>query len=293
MIQQTQWVSISSGDLTAEIDPQGAQLSRLRDRAGRDLLWDGNPSVWNGRAPLLFPIVGALAGGAYRLGAKVYRLPRHGFARNRLFELVGESSADAVFRLKADEASFEVYPFRFELDIHYALAASTLTVSALIHNRGNADMPASFGYHPAFRWPLPFGRTRSSHFIEFAQDEPATVRRLDTDGLLAPARHATPIAGRRLALADNLFEDDALILDAIRSRSVLYGAGDGPRLRVRFADAPYFGIWSKPQAQFICLEPWHGIADLAGFSGDFTTKTGIFMVAPGAAVPIEMQISLL
>jgi galactose mutarotase-like enzyme len=293
MGRESHWVSISSGDLTAEIDPQGAQLSRLRDRAGRDLLWDGDPAVWNGRAPLLFPIVGALAGGAYRLGAKVYRLPRHGFARNRLFELVRVSAADAMFRLKADAASQEVYPFQFELDIRYSLYSSTLTVSALIHNRGDADMPASFGYHPAFRWPLPFGRSRSSHFVEFAEDEPAPVRRLDADGLLAPARHASPIAGRRLALDDNLFVNDALILDAIRSRSVLFGADDGPCLRVGFANAPYFGIWSKPQAPFVCLEPWHGIADVAGFSGDFTAKTGIFMVAPGTPVPIEMQISLL
>jgi galactose mutarotase-like enzyme len=293
MARQTHWVSISSGDLTAEIDPQGAQLSRLQDRAGRDLLWDGDPSVWNGRAPLLFPIVGALAGGAYRLGAKIYRLPRHGFARNRLFELVSVSPTDAVFRLTADAASIEVYPFQFELDIRYAIEASTLTVSALIRNKGDADMPASFGYHPAFRWPLPYGQPRESHFVEFAEDEPAAVRRLDADGLLTPARHRSPIAGRRLALADSLFNDDALIFDAIRSRSVLYGAEDGPRLHVGYANAPYFGVWSKPHAQFICLEPWHGIADLAGFSGDFTTKTGIFMVAPGSAVPIEMQISLL
>lgn len=293
MAHQTHWISISSGDLTAEIDPQGAQLSRLRDRAGRDWLWDGDPSVWNGRAPLLFPIVGALAGGAYRLGAKVYRLPRHGFARNRLFELVRVSAVDVVFRLKADAASMAVYPFQFELDIRYALQASTLSVTALIRNRGAADMPASFGYHPAFRWPLPFGQARSSHFIEFAEDEPAAVRRLDADGLLAPVRHVSPIAGRRLALADALFENDALILDEIRSRSVTYGDAGGPRLRIEFAGAPYFGIWSKPRAQFICLEPWHGIADLAGFSGDFTTKTGIFILAPGAAVPIEMQISLL
>jgi galactose mutarotase-like enzyme len=287
------WVSLTSGNLTAEVDPLGAQLSSLRDRAGRDLLWDGDPSVWTGRAPLLFPIIGTLAGGSYRLGSKIYQLPRHGFARGKLFDIVKTTSASAAFRLKADEASFQVYPFRFELEVEFALEGPTLSVTTYVRNAGAEDMPASFGYHPAFRWPLPFGRARSSHYIEFASDEPAPIRRLGADGLLSPERHPTPIFQRRLALADALFQDDVIIFDEIRSRSVTYGADDGPRIRVSYPDAPYLGLWTKPRANFICIEPWHGIADLAGFSGDLRAKTGVFMVAPGAAMAITMAITLL
>jgi galactose mutarotase-like enzyme len=287
------WVSLTSGNLTAEVDPLGAQLSSLRDRAGRDLLWDGDPSVWTGRAPLLFPIIGTLAGGSYRLGSKVYQLPRHGFARGKLFDIVETTTARAAFRLKADEASFQVYPFRFELEVEFALEGPTLSVTTYVRNAGAEDMPASFGYHPAFRWPLPFGRPRSSHYIEFASDEPAPIRRLGADGLVSPERHPTPIFQRRLALADALFQDDVIIFDEIRSRSVTYGADDGPRIRVSYPDAPYLGLWTKPRANFICIEPWHGVADLAGFSGDLTAKTGVFMVAPGAAMPITMAITLL
>ena len=291
--QQSLWVSLSSGDLTAEVSPLGAQLSSLRDRAGRDLLWDGDPSVWSGRAPLLFPIIGTLAGGGYRLGSKIYQLPRHGFARGKLFDIVETTSASAAFRLKADEASFQVYPFRFELEVHFALDGPTLTVATYVRNTGGEDMPASFGYHPAFRWPLPFGRTRSSHFIEFESEEPAPIRRLNANGLLTPERHPTPVARRRLELADTLFQDDVIIFDEIRSRSVTYGADDGPRIRVSLPDMPLFGLWTKPRANFICIEPWHGIADPDGFSGDFKTKPGVFMVAPGAALPMTMAITLL
>jgi galactose mutarotase-like enzyme len=291
--QQDQLVSLTSGDLAAEVNPLGAQLSALRDRAGRDLLWDGDPSIWTGRAPLLFPIVGTLAGGCYRLGSTIYRLPRHGFARGKLFELVVATSASAAFRLKADEASLQIYPFRFELEVQFALDGATLSVTTHVRNAGDEDMPASFGYHPAFRWPLPFGRARSSHFIEFASDEPAPVRRLDADGLMTPEGHPTPIYQRRLALEDSLFQNDVIILDEIRSRSVTYGADDGPRLGVSFPDSPYFGLWTKPKANFICIEPWHGVADPAGFSGDFRAKPGVFVVAPGAALPIQMAITLL
>jgi len=291
--QQSQWVSLSSGDLTAGIDPMGAQLSTLRDRAGRDLLWGGDPSVWAGRAPILFPIVGTLAGGGYRLGSKTYHLPRHGFARGKLFDIVGATSAAAAFRLRADETTLQIYPFRFELEVRFALEGPTLVVTTYVRNAGDEDMPASFGYHPAFRWPLPFGRARSSHHIEFESEEPAPIRRLNANGLQTLERHPTPVSHRRLELADALFQDDVIIFDELRSRSVTYGAEDGPRIRVDFPGMPLFGLWSKPRADFICIEPWCGVADTDGFSGDFRTKPGVFIVAPGAALPITMTITLL
>jgi galactose mutarotase-like enzyme len=285
-------VRLSSDFLSADIDPKGAQLSALRDREGRDLLWDGDPAVWAGRAPLLFPIVGVLVGGNYRLGSKSYTLPRHGFARNRMFSVESTNPTAAVFRLSDDEDTLRVYPFRFNLDIQFRLGGPTLSVTATIRNDGGEVMPASFGYHPAFRWPLPYGQPRAAHFIEFATDEPDAVRRLDSAGLLTPDRHPTPIVQRRLLLQDSLFEGDALILDRVRSRSVVYGSAAGPRLRVEFADAPYLGIWSKSGAQFICIEPWHGISDAAGFAGDFRDKSGMNLIAAGGSFSTTMTISL-
>jgi galactose mutarotase-like enzyme len=290
---QSKCISLSSGELTASVSSLGAQLSTLRDHAGRDLLWDGDPSIWSGRAPLLFPIVGALAGGSYRLGSTSYRLPRHGFARGRQFEIVDSTSTSAVFSLKSDAASLLMYPFRFELEVSFALDGPALSVTTSVHNAGDADMPASFGYHPGFRWPLPFDQPRSSHFIEFANEEPAPIRRLNPDGLLTAERHPTPLSQRRLALADALFQNDAIIFDEIRSRSVTYGAEVGSRIRVSYPDAPYLGLWTKPRANFICIEPWHGIADPVGFSGDFRTKPGVFAVAAGAAFPMKMIITLI
>jgi galactose mutarotase-like enzyme len=285
-------VRLSSDALSADIDPKGAQLSALRDRDGRDLLWNGDAAVWAGRAPILFPIVGVLVGGNYRLGSESYSLPRHGFARNRVFSLVSANSTEAVFRLSDDEETQRVYPFRFNLDIRFKLAGPTLSVTATIHNRGDETMPASFGFHPAFRWPLPQGEARASHFIEFAADEPDAVRRLDSAGLLTGESHPTPIVQRRLALKDELFESDALILDRVRSRSVVYGSAAGPRLQVSFADAPYLGIWSKPGAQFICIEPWHGVSDAEGFSGDFRDKLGVKLIAAGNSFSTTMGIAL-
>jgi galactose mutarotase-like enzyme len=291
--QQLPWVSLNSGELFAQIDPWGAQLSTLRDPQGRDLLWNGDPTVWAGRAPLLFPIVGMLAGGQYRLGSKTYRLGRHGFARGSAFAVTHATASTAVLSLTANDDTRRAYPFQFALDVHFELTGTTLSVTAWVRNQGDADMAASFGFHPAFRWPLPFGRPRSSHFIEFESDEPAPVRRIDSAGLLTPTRQPTPIVQRRLTLVDSLFQDDVVIFDQLESRHVIYGAGDGPRIRVCLADAPYFGVWTKPGANFICIEPWHGITDPENFAGDFTEKPGVFMIAPGGARAVKMAITLI
>jgi len=290
---QNSWIPLRSAELYAEVNPLGAQLSVLRDASGHDLLWNGDPAVWAGRAPILFPIVGELAGGKYHLGEKTYALSRHGFARGKPFSVVAATAGSAIFRLAADESTLAVYPFQFELDVRFAVDGATLALTTSVRNLGDTNMPASFGYHPGLRWPLPYGRERSAHFIEFDTEEPAPIRHLNSAGLVKPEPYPTPISNRRLRLEDGLFTNDALIFDQVDSRSVTYGAADGPRIRVSFPDAPYLGIWTKPGAPFICIEPWHGMADPAGFTGDFTTKPGIFTVPPGGVQSIEMALSLI
>ena len=285
-------VTISSDTLTAEVSCYGAELQRLTTTSGADLQWSGDPAVWHGRAPILFPVIGLLEGGRYWLDGKVYAMPKHGFARHSTFEVIATTTSSAEFRLAASEATRAIYPFEFQLDIDFELSASMLTVGAVISNHGDVAMPASFGFHPALRWPLPFGIPRANHRIRFDCDEPAPVRRIDADGFLTPEPHPSPIVGDTLKLRDELFVDDALIFDRLNSRHVRYGADDGPQLEVGFADFPTLGVWTKPGAQFICIEPWHGFSDPVGFSGDIREKPGSFEVAPGGSKTLSMSISL-
>jgi galactose mutarotase-like enzyme len=292
MSDDSAWLTISSGALTAQINPLGAQLSTLRDSSGLDLLWDGNPAFWNGRAPLLFPIVGTLAQGTYRLAGKSYALPRHGFARNKPFGVLTASSTKAVLLLEADDTTRAVYPFDFQLQMGFEVRGSTLVVTARVMNDGAVAMPASFGYHPAFRWPLPFGAPRAQHAIEFALEESEPIRRLDAAGLLTPVCHPSPVRHRRLLLEDALFKDDVMIFAPVHSQALRYGAGIGPHIELRFPDTPLLGLWSKPAAPFICIEPWHGISDPAGFTGDFTEKPGVFILHPDTHREFRMQVTL-
>lgn len=289
----TDWIHLQTDSLVAEIDPQGAQLSVLRDAAGHDLLWNGDATFWNGRAPILFPIVGALNDGHYSWRRERYALPRHGFARGRRFEVVRHNAQEALFRQSADSETLKVYPFRFELDVAFRLDANALVVEASVRNTGNEPMPASLGFHPAFRWPLPYGQAREDHFIEFEFSEAARIRRLDAKGLLTDERHPTPVQGRRLQLQDALFTGDVVIFDHLQSRHLTYGAAKGPRIQVGFPNATHLGLWSKPGAGFVCIEPWRGVADPAGFEGSLNDKPGVFRVAQGARQSLLMRIEWL
>lgn len=285
-------VRIASAALSAEISTLGAELQALRDEAGRDLLWDGDPTWWTGRAPVLFPIVGAVAGDVIRVGGKTYPLPRHGFARRREWALVEQGETAATFRLEDDAGTRAVYPFAFQLDLRFAIEDATLAVVATLTNTGSGELPASLGYHPAFRWPLPWAGEEDAHRITFAAPEPAPVRRLDAAGLLKPDARPTPVEGDSLTLASALFEEDALIFDRLASRSLTYGPAGGRHLDIAFPDMPELGLWQKPGAPFLCIEPWSGFADPQDYAGELRDKPGILRLPVGSSHCFTMRIAV-
>jgi galactose mutarotase-like enzyme len=286
------WIALHSNELTVQIDPLGAQLSALRDAAGRDLLWDGDAAYWTGRAPVLFPIVGELQGGHYTWQGQRYAMPRHGFARRSRFEVVEQDDTAARLRLKQDAETLLAYPFRFELDLHFRVTTNRLSVVATVRNPNAHALPASLGFHPALRWPMPGGAARDAHYLEFDVEERAPIRRLDSAGLLQDGGHPTPVQGRRLALNDALFAEDVVIFDQLASRGLTYGAATGPRVRLEFPDATHLGLWTKPGAGFLCIEPWRGVADPQGYAGAFDAKPGMLNVPAGGQSSLTMHLTV-
>lgn len=281
-------VSISDSALRAEISALGAELVRLQDRDGSDLLWDGDPAVWKGRSPLLFPIVGEVKGNRAKVDGTEYEIGRHGFARTSNFGLVSSEPARCTWRLEASEATRRQYPFEFRLDVTYAIRDGVLKMVAEVTNAGQGTMPVSFGFHPALRWPLPYGKPRAAHEIVFDKDEPAPIRR-PVDGLLSSAAYPTPVRDRRLVLHDDLFRDGALVFDRLQSRGVVFGE----RLRVGFDGMPHLGIWTLPGAGYVCIEPWQGHASPQGFDGELADKPGIVAIAADGSRRFAMSISVL
>lgn len=285
------WITIANGALTAAINPFGAELSSLRDPQGRELMTDADPAFWTGRAPLLFPIVGGLKDDRYRLDGKDHELPRHGFARRMAFTPIEQADDRIVLRLTDTEETRAVYPFAFTLDAAFTLSDATLTIEITATNNSERDMPASFGFHPAFAWPLPYGAPRAAHRVVFQKDEPEGLKQL-VDNMIAIEDRPSPLDGRTLALDDSLFEDDALVWEGLSSEALSYGANSGPQLDIAWGNMPNLGIWTKPGAHYVCIEPWAGIADRVSATGDIWEKPGICRIAPGASERWWMSVTL-
>lgn len=289
-----EFVTISSGDLTARIATFGAELWSLTDRSGHEYMTDADPAFWIGHAPILFPIVGALNGNRYRLDGSEYELPKHGFARHSLFEVVETAPDHARLRLRDSEETRKVYPFAFTLELEFRLEGMSLHTTATVTNAGAGAMPFSLGYHPAFAWPLPGAAAKADHTIAFERPEPQPIRRIDMPtGLVLPEPVATPVEGHLLTPDAALFDTDALIWDRLASRSLTFGAPGGTQLAVTFPDTPMLGIWQKPGANYLCIEPWQGIADPLGYTGDFRAKPGVLSLEPGASRSFRMDVSVL
>ena len=272
-------VTLDSGVLRVTIDSLGAELTSLIDVAGRELLWQAGPA-WRRHAPVLFPIVGRMPGDQLVHDGIPYPMGQHGFARDRQFGVVMEGEHAAVFTLVDDAETRIHFPFPFRLQIRFELSGASLAVITTVSNTGTEQFSASLGEHPAFAWPLVPGIPREFHTLEFPFDEPAPIRRI-SDGLLSPDSRPTPVVGSTLALVDSLFVDDAVIFDRLGSRSLLYSAPGAPSITVDFPDFPLLGVWSKAPGEFVCIEPWFGMTAPLGFTGEYDSKPGQFVLAPG------------
>ncbi len=271
-------ITISNEYLTAEISAKGAELQSIKTD-GRERLWNGDPSVWSGRAPLLFPVCGALKDDKFVFGGKEYTLPRHGFARQSQFEIESAELQKAVFLLRSSEKTLAVYPFEFELRVIYTLDKTCINIEYEVKNLTNGEMYFSIGSHEAYSCPEGI----ENYSVIFDKAENLIANRLD--GALVGSR--TVDLGqntRELPLKCEYFEEDSLNFLNLNSRRViLKNRKTGEEIKVDFEGAEYFLIWQKPGASYICLEPWCGIADFCDSDYDITKKPGIVKLSPNQA----------
>jgi galactose mutarotase-like enzyme len=283
--------TLQSGGIEATIKVHGAELCSLKDAQGIELIWQAG-AAWPRHAPLLFPIVGRLKNDELRHRGKTYPMTQHGFARDQVFEWAERSAASCSLVLRDSAATRARYPFAFRLTVGYRLQAADLHVMLEIANTGEVMLPASIGAHPAFNWPLREGVAKESYSLAFSDVEAEPVRRLK-DGLMREKPEPTPIQGKTLALSERLFDDDALILDRLASKSVRYAADEGSSLDVSWDGFQQLGIWSKPSgAGFLCIEPWRGFASPSDFDGEFADKPGVMHIAPGATEVLTYRIAV-
>jgi len=276
--------------LAASVYAKGAELCALADHTGHPYLWPAGPA-WPRHAPTLFPIVGRLRNDTLRHNGTSYPLTQHGFARDLPFSWVARSAAGCTLALTDSETTRARYPFAFRFEIDFAARDASLVVTYTVQNTGTETLPVSMGAHPAFRWPLDPRLPKEAYSLVFAADEDAPLRGV-SGGLLTEADRPSPIHDRVLKLHPDLFDNDALILPAPASRSVRFAAESGPALTVAWEGFTQLGLWSKPGADFLCIEPWRGMASPAMFDGDFASKPWLMLIPPGGTQRAAMTLTL-
>ncbi|MHA7844442.1 MAG: aldose 1-epimerase family protein [Winogradskyella sp.] len=265
--------------LSIEIKQKGAELCSIRSvKNNTEFIWEANPEIWGSHAPNLFPIIGAMKDDSYIYNGKTYSMPKHGFVRhNEDFEIISNSNSEIVFKLKSNDELRAIYPFEFEFSITYELKDNELLIHHTVKNKDDKTIYFSLGGHPAFTCPLFEGESYTDYFLEFENEETSESYLLNmATGLVTEKTKIVFNSPKTINLHGGLFNEDALIFKDLKSRQVaLKHKNKGEILNVKFEGFPYLGIWAKPNAPYVCIEPWIGIADAESTNQQLKDKEGI------------------
>ncbi|NUM31951.1 MAG: aldose 1-epimerase family protein [Bacteroidetes bacterium] len=269
-------LSITSGDFTASFKSFGAELiSVFHNKSKHEFIWQANNEIWGRHAPVLFPFVGRLNNFEYIFNGKIYKIEQHGFARDLQFTINAKGDDFIIFELSKNEYTYQRYPFDFNLKIHYKLSGNKLMMEFIIANLSISAMPVSFGGHPGFKISDP-----DDAIIEFENDADPDSLRLLSNFVSLKTRKVTNGNGI-INIDQNTFNNDALIFKNLKSKYVILKSKSSSKtVKVKIEGWKYLGIWSKPGADFICIEPWEGIADYINFKNDVSVKEGIITLKP-------------
>ena len=274
--------------LLIEIDEMGAELSRIYDKEKkREVLWGGDPGIWNRKSPILFPFVGNCYQKEYCFRGTTYPMGQHGFARDRAFVKDGTENGVLWFSQEDDEETRKVYPFHYRLEVGHGLAGNQLEVFWKVTNTGDEEMLFMIGGHPAFR--IPEGRSLYDFTLKFQAEtglaDVLAYKFPDSSGYVPSSnRSILQLKQGTVPVTPGFFDDQVLtyIFPGAQVEEVsLLLPGDEPYVTVKCPDFPYLAIWTKEKTHpFVCLEPWFGRASDHGFTGELKERAGILALQP-------------
>ena len=287
--------TIQNNHIQVSVKDDGAELCSLKDlKSGQELVWPADPAYWNRHAPLLFPIVGKLNGNRYTYDSTTYSMGGHGFARDSVFECLSVEGNAIWHRLVPDDKTRRMYPFDFQLDVGHIIDGATLTCRWKVTNTGNADLLFSIGGHTAFRVPLNNGETIDDCWLQVSPAQDTQYKQVNSVGSVRADTQAFPLENGFAKLGAHFFDEDVYIFEDKQLASVaLAGKDKTPYLRVDFPSFPAVGIWAKPGAPFVCIEPWYGVADHENATGELADKVLIQTLAPHGVFDVGYQVTSL
>jgi galactose mutarotase-like enzyme len=270
-------LTIENEVLKVSVRTKGAELDSLFNKQEQlEYMWSADPQVWGKKSPVLFPVVGTLKDNTYFVNGKSYQLGRHGFARDMEFTVAAHTNDTVTLALESNAETLAKFPFHFRFAITYWIEQNRLSVLYSVTNTGDARMFFSVGGHPAFKLPLDENNDYNDYYLLFSQHEHAGRWPISKDGLIET--QSIPLLGNadRLPLKKELFHKDAIVFKHLHSTNVkLTSDKSRAGLDFDFDGFPYLGIWAAKNADFVCIEPWCGIADSVNTDQQLEHKEGI------------------
>ncbi|GMQ64440.1 aldose 1-epimerase family protein [Vallitalea maricola] len=264
--------------LKIEVNSLGAELSSIKTKKdGLEYLWQGDPSVWGRKSPILFPIVGKLKDDEYYIENEKYELGQHGFARDMEFRVEQKNKEILEYKLKYNEESLKKYPYKFLLTITYELKGNSLNIGYEVKNLDSTDVYFSIGAHPGFNIPIMQEEKLEDYYLEFDKLETVNKYQLNTENSVSLESIAFLENERIIPMTKDIFNKGAIILLDVESNSLSLKSKKSSReVCVEYDGFPYLGIWGQPDnSPFVCIEPWYGVADFEDTDKQYKTKKGI------------------
>ena len=291
-------IRLARGGAEAEIQTRGAQIASYIAPSGTEIIWQAYPDVWAQHSPVLFPVCGSVTGGKIRIAGKTWPMEKHGFAMDQDFRIVRKGEDFAELALEPSERSRCQYPFEFLFHVIYSMTDRGFRTTFMVRNPGNDRMPFCVGGHPGFVCPLEEDAEYTDYDLIFPEKEDGWNALVMDDGRLGGGEILECLRDRGVIPLDHrLFDEkDTLVLTHITSRSVkLVSRKTGKGLKLGFPDMEVLAVWSMPGAgaDYVCLEPWHGIPDTLDATGNFEDKPFVTILEPGDAWHGSFEVELI
>ncbi|MGK4036639.1 aldose 1-epimerase family protein [Lactobacillus crispatus] len=277
--------TIKNNMIEVVISDHGAEVQSVKGaHTGEEYMWQADPEIWGRHAPVLFPIVGRLKNDEYKYQGKTYHMGQHGFARDCDFEVVNHTQESITFLLKDNEKTREMYPFKFEFRVNYNLMNNLLEENFSVVNKSDETMIFGVGGHPGFNLPVNNGEEKEDYYFDM---HPSIARvKIPLKGAyLDWNNRSLASTDSFIGLSDELFKDDALIYELHGHDNKVSLRTDKSKFHINVwtRNAPYVGIWSQypNTANYVCIEPWWGIADREDADGELEHKYGMNHLEPG------------
>ena len=278
--------------LTLTISSKGAEKKSLL-YLGREYIRQAD-EVWNRQAPFLFPNVGRLRDNYTYINKERYELPQHGFLRDQEFEVL-QSQKDEISLVNVyTEETLKKYPFKCKVIITYTLMGKTVRTMIRINNEDHQEMGFNIGGHPGFVCPLYENEKFEDYRVIFEKEESFTAPSVEKNGTLnfvTPSRTFKKL--KELKLDYEYFEIDAIVIPRVKSRQVQLVNKENKGIEFKFPGFLTLALWTRPNAKFLCLEPWIGHADRHDGDNQFYNKDNIIFLKELEEFKIYYDITIL